>query len=235
MEWIQSILDSGTTPFITAFLLGILTAISPCPMATNITAIGYISKSIESQHRVFWNGILYTIGRIITYAGIGFIIIPILQKGSSIYFIQKAISHYSDAIIAPALILIGLFMLLGKKLNLRQFGFSIESKRVKQGGTLGALLLGILFSFAFCPSSGVLYFGMLIPLAANETNGYLLPFIYAIASGMPVIVVAWFLAYSIANIGKFYQSIQNIQKWMNTIIALLFIAVGIYYALILWL
>lgn len=234
MEWLQQLLDSSTVPLVTAFLLGLLTAISPCPLATNITAIGFISKDIENRHRIFWNGILYTLGRIVTYAGIGFILIPILREGASIYPIQKAIGTYGEVAIAPALILIGLFMLFGSKLNLPKFGFNSGGEKLGKRGGIGALLLGILFSLAFCPSSGVFYFGMLMPMSAAETGGYLLPFAFAIATGLPVIVVAWILAYSMAGLGKFYHRMQTLQKWMNFVIALLFIAVGIYYATILW-
>lgn len=235
MEFLQSLLDNSTIPVITAFLLGLLTAISPCPLATNITAIGFISKDIESRHRIFWNGILYTAGRIITYAGIGFILIPILREGASIFAIQKAIGKYGEVIVAPALILIGLFMLFGNRLNLPKFGFdggSANSEKLKNRGSWGALLLGVLFALAFCPTSGVFYFGMLMPMSAAETGGLLLPVVFAIATGLPVIVVAWILAYSVAGLGKFYQRMQVFQKWMNIIIALLFIAVGIYYAMI---
>lgn len=235
MEWLQQLLDSSTVPLITAFLLGLLTAISPCPLATNITAIGFISKDIENRHRIFWNGILYTLGRIITYAGIGFILIPILREGASIYAIQKAIGNYGEMIIAPALILIGLFMLFGNRFNLPGFGWNSGGERIGKRGGIGALLLGILFSLAFCPSSGVFYFGMLMPMSAAETGGYLLPFAFAIATGLPVIVVAWILAYSMAGLGKFYHRVQTLQKWMNRVIALLFIVVGMYYAIILWL
>lgn len=234
MEWLQQLLDSSTVPLVTAFLLGLLTAISPCPLATNITAIGFISKDIENRHRIFWNGILYTLGRIIAYAGIGFILIPILREGASIYAIQKAIGKYGEMAIAPALILIGLFMLFGSKLNLPKFGFNSGGEKLGKRGGIGALLLGILFSLAFCPSSGVFYFGMLMPMSAAEAGGYLLPFAFAIATGLPVIVVAWILAYSMAGLGKFYHRMQALQKWMNFVIALLFIAVGIYYATILW-
>ena len=201
MEWIQSILDNSTTPLLTAFLLGLLTAISPCPMATNITAIGYISKDITNRHRVFRNGILYTVGRIVTYAGIAFIIIPVLREGASIFAIQKTIAKYGDMIIAPALILIGLFMLFGAKLNLPKFGYNGDGEKLRQRGGIGALLLGILFSLAFCPTSGIFYFGMLMPVAAAEPNGYLLPVIYALATGLPVLIIAWILAYSMAGIG----------------------------------
>ena len=102
-------------------------------------------------------------------------------------------------LIAPALILIGLFMLFGHRLNLPNFGFSGRGERMGRGGGWGALLLGILFSLAFCPTSGVFYFGMLIPMSAAETGGYLLPAVFAVATGLPVVIVAWLLAYSVAG------------------------------------
>ena len=148
------------------------------------------------------------------------------------FAIQKAVSKYGEMLIAPALILIGLFMLFGNRLNLPKFEFGgTGSEKLKSKGSWGALLLGVLFSLAFCPTSGVFYFGMLMPMSAAETGGYLLPVVFAIATGLPVIIVAWILAYSVAGLGKFYNRMQVFQKWMNKIIALLFIAVGIYYAI----
>ncbi len=234
MEWLQQLLDSSSVPLLTAFLLGLITAISPCPLATNITAIGFISKDIESKHRIFLNGILYTLGRVISYVGIAFIIVPILKEGASVYSIQKAISEYGGMILPPALILVGLFMLFKDKLNLPKFGFSGNATNVKKKGWWGALLLGVLFALAFCPTSGVFYFGMLLPLSVAESEGYLLPLVFAISTGLPVVIVAWILAYSVAGMGKFYKSMQILQKWMNIIIASLFIIVGIYYAIINW-
>ncbi len=235
MEYLQSLLDNSNVPVITAFLLGLLTAVSPCPLATNITAIGFISKDIESKHRIFMNGILYTLGRVITYAGIGVILIPILRQGASVYSIQKAIGTYGDMLIAPALILIGLFMLFGDRWNLPKFGINSGGDTKKYNGSFGALLLGMLFALAFCPSSGMFYFGMLIPMAAAESGGALLPVVFAIATGLPVIIVAWILAYSISGLGTFYNRMKVFQKWLNLLVALLFIAVGLYYGIVFYL
>lgn len=233
MNFLQTLLENSNTPTLTAFLLGILTAISPCPLATNITAIGYISKNIESKNLIFWRGILYTVGRIMTYAILGIILIPILRKGASMFSIQQTISQYGEIIIAPSLIIIGIFMLAGDKLNLPKLGFKgVNDDKLKNQGSIGALFLGILFSLAFCPTSGVFFFGMLIPLSAAEAAGYLLPVIFAIATGLPVMIVAWILAYSVSELGHFYNRIQIIQKWMNRAIALLFITIGCYYAYI---
>lgn len=232
MEWIQRLLESGTTPIVTAFLLGLLTAISPCPLATNIAAVGFIGKDIDDKHRVFCNGLLYTAGRILTYAGIGLAFIPLLREGANTYALQKIIGKYGDAIVAPALILIGLFMLFGHRLNLPKFGFSGHCEKIGRHGSWGALLLGILFSLAFCPSSGVFYFGMLIPMAAAEPGGWFLPVVFAIATGMPVVIAAWILAYGAAGVGIFYGRMQIIRKWLARTVGMLFIAVGIYYWII---
>lgn len=232
MDFLQNLLDNSNIPVITAFLLGLLTAISPCPLATNITAIGFISKDIGNRNKIFLGGLLYTLGRVVAYTVLGIILISILKEGSSMFSLQKGISKYGEILIAPVLIFVGVFMLFGDRLNLPKFGFSGTGKAEKLKGNLGSLLLGVLFALAFCPTSGLFYFGMLIPMSAAEPGGYLLPIVYAVATGLPVILVAWILAYSVVGIGKFYNRIQVFQKWFNRVVAVLFIAVGIYYAYI---
>ena len=143
MDFLQSILDNTSIPAITAFILGILTAISPCPLATNITAIGFIGKDIENHHRIFINGLLYTLGRIITYTILGFILIPILREGASMFSVQKAVSKYGEMLIAPLLIVIGIYMLDIIKLNLPKINFSGNNLKRKTKGSWGALFLGI--------------------------------------------------------------------------------------------
>lgn len=232
MEFLQALLHKSEIPILTAFLLGLLTAVSPCPLATNITAIGFISKDINNRNRMFTNGILYTMGRVLAYAVLGAILIAILRKGADTFALQNGISEWGELLLAPALILIGLFMLLGDKLRLQKFGFSATAKTEKLKGAWGSLLLGILFALAFCPTSGLFYFGMLIPMSAIESEGYLLPIIFALATGLPVMLVAWILAYSMAGIGKFYNRVQIFQKWLNIIVAIAFILVGVYYGLL---
>ncbi len=234
MEWIQQLFDSGTTPVVIAFLLGLLTAISPCPLATNIAAVCFIGREIENRHRVFWNGLLYTAGRILVYVGIGLILIPLLHKGASVYAMQKILGQYGDRIIAPVLVLIGLYLLFGHRLNLPKFGFLGSGERVARRGGWGALLLGVLFALAFCPTSGIFYFGMLIPMAATETGGLLLPLIFAVATGLPVVIVSWVLAYSVAGLGRCYRRMQTVQKWLTRVVGLLFVGIGIYYGIIIF-
>lgn len=229
MEVLQGLMDSGL-PVVTAFVLGLLTAISPCPMATNVTAIGFISRDLGSRRQIFRNGLLYTLGRVITYAGLGVAVIPILREGASMFAIQKGVSHWGELVVGPLLLVVGAFMLWGERLNLPGFGFSGDSERVKgwRGG-LGSVGLGMLFALAFCPTSGVFYFGMLIPMSAGTTGGMWLPAVFAVATGLPVAAVAWLLAFSVGSLGRFYNRMQVFERWMRRIAGWLFLGIGIYY------
>ena len=233
MEWLQSILDDGATPALTAFILGLLTAISPCPLATNIAAIGFIGKIIEDKTAIFKRGIYYTTGRILAYTVLGIILITVLRGGASMFGIQKAVSQWGELLIGPILLVIGLFMLSGHRISLPKFGFSggDKSENLASKGVWGALLLGILFALAFCPSSGVFYFGMLIPMSVTANAGWIMPVIFAIATSLPVLIVAWILAFSVEHIGIVYGTLQSIQKWLNIIVGCIFVIVGIYYCI----
>lgn len=234
MDWLQTWLDNSSTPLLTAFLLGLLTALSPCPLATNIAAVGFIGKDIEDRRKIFRNGLLYTLGRILAYTLLGVVLILILKEGSSMFGIQKVVGTWGELALGPLLLVIGLFMFVGDRLNLPQFGFSGNAEGLAKRGGWGALLIGVLFALAFCPTSGVFYFGMLIPLSASVTAGYLLPAVFAVATAMPVLAVAWILAFSVQQMGSFYGKMQKVQKWMNLLVGIVFILIGIYYCWIMY-
>lgn len=231
MERLQSLLESGSTPVLTAFLLGLLTAISPCPLAANIAAIGYIGKSINDRRRMFRNGVLYTLGRVVAYTLLGVVLIALLKGGSSLFGIRKFIGIYGEKALGPALLLIGLYMLFGRKLPLPSLGFNGSRERFAERGGWGAFLLGVLLALAFCPTSGVFYFGMLIPMSATVTMGYLLPVLFALATALPVLLVAWVLAFSAGQIGNLYGRMQTMQRWLNIAVGILFVLIGIYYCI----
>ena len=227
MEGILSgFLENSSIPFVTAFILGLMTAISPCPLATNITAIGFIGKDIENRNRVFYNGLVYTVGRAISYTLLAFIIFLGIDRFAVSGIFQK----YGEKIIGPLLILIGLFML--DVLKIKFPGIGNLTRRFEEKGTKkyrDVLLLGILFALAFCPYSGVLYFGMLIPMTVTSASGLYLPVIFAIATGIPVIIFAWLIAYTLSGVGTVYNKLKTFEIWFRRIISVVFILVGIYY------
>ena len=234
MDVLRTLLDNSTTPVLTAFLLGLLTALSPCPLATNIAAIGYIGKDVGNRRLIFRNGLLYTLGRQMGYTLLGVVLIAIVREGSSLFGIQQAIATAGEVLLGPALTVIGLYMLFGSRLSLPQLRVGGNAETLAGKGGRGALLIGVLFALAFCPTSGVLYFGMLIPMSATVTAGYLLPAVYAVATALPVIAVAWILAFSVQRIGSFYGRMKTVQKWMNRVAGAVFTVVGIYYCIMMY-
>ncbi|HEX2919879.1 MAG TPA: aromatic aminobenezylarsenical efflux permease ArsG family transporter [Bacteroidales bacterium] len=226
MEFLTDLLDNSTVPWITAFLLGLLTAISPCPLATNITAIGYISKDVEDKRRVFYNGVFYTAGRALTYTGLAFII----MLGADQLQFSGVLQRYGEKIIGPLLLIIGLFMLDLIRINipiLQRLSAGMEKK--KRLGYADAILLGLVLALAFCPYSGVLYFGMLIPLSVSSASGLYLPVIFAIATAIPVIILAWLIAFTVSRVSSFYNRIKSFELWFRRFAAVLFIIIGLYY------
>lgn len=219
-------LENSSMPFFTAMVLGLMTAISPCPLATNITAIGFIGKDIENRNRVFYNGLVYTLGRAVSYTALAFIIF----LGADQFALSGIFQKYGEKIIGPLLVVIGLFML--DILKIKFPGMSSLTQRFEKKGTKNywdVLLLGILFALAFCPYSGVLYFGMLIPMTISNASGLYLPVVFAIATGIPVIIFAWLIAYTISGVGTVYNKLKTFEIWFRRIISVVFIVVGIYY------
>ena len=229
MEFLTSLLESSSFPVVTALILGLMTAISPCPLATNITAVGFISKDIQNRNRVFVNGIVYTAGRAISYTLLAIIIYYSADQFSISAFFQK----YGEKLIGPFMILIGLFMLGVLKIKFPALT-GLTDKFTKKGlsGYWDVLLLGIIFALAFCPYSGVLYFGMQMPLTIGSSEGILLPFVFAIATGIPVIIVAWLIAYTVSGVGVFYNRLKIIEIWFRRAIAVMFLGIGVYYVII---
>ncbi len=229
MQYLQAILENSQYAALTAFILGLMTAISPCPLATNISAIGFISRDIENRRRVFIKGLVYTLGRAISYTGLG----VILYFGASKMHVSMLFQGWGEKLLGPFLVLIGIFMLDFIRINLPGFsGLTEKMGEHSKRSYWGTLFLGMVFAMAFCPYSGVLYFAMLIPMTIASASGLYLPIIFAIATGLPVIIFAWLLAYAVGNVGKLYDRIKLFELWFRRVVAVLFIAVGIYYILI---
>lgn len=231
MEWLQTLLDGGTAPVLTAMILGLMTAISPCPLATNVAAMGYIAKDLEQPRRALSRGILYCFGRMLSYTALGIVLISIIKGGSSAFGVQSFVAGWGEKLIGPLMLLVGLFMLFGHRLKLKGFGYSGDGSRIASKGGWGALALGALFAMAFCPTSAVFYFGMLIPMSATASSGWLLPVVFAIATALPVVIVAWIFSFSAGSIGRFYNRMAVFQKWMNLIVGIIFVGIGIYYSI----
>jgi cytochrome c biogenesis protein CcdA len=230
-ETLYQWMNSSNFPLISALLLGILTAISPCPLATNITAIAFIAKNNAlGKKKVLLSGLLYTLGLAFTYTTIALIII----FGASKFHVAKFFQGNGEKYMGPIMLIVGLIMLNVIKLNFLGKGNFTEkwSDKFKQKGLLGSFLLGALFAMAFCPYSGALYFGALIPMSIKNDAGFIYPFFYAIGAGTLVMFFTTIIAFSISQLGKYFKAIQKTEKVMRIIAGLLFVLTGLYYILI---
>ena len=228
MDFLQSLLENYNIPILSAFILGLMTAISPCPLATNITATAFISKNISSKRKVFLSGLLYSLGRGFSYTAIGLI----LYFGASKFHIARFFNQNGEKYLGPLLIIIGLIMLNIIKLNFLGKSNSQEklSEKFKDKGLLGSFLIGVVFALAFCPYSGALFFGVLIPMTIiASADGLYLPIVFAFGTGLPVILFTYLLAFTAGKIGVFYNKITKIEKVMRTVAGVVFILTGLYY------
>jgi len=228
---LQSILDNVQYAFVTAFVLGLMTAISPCPLATNISAIGFISRDIENRKKVFVSGLIYTLGRAFSYTSLAVVI----YFGASKLNISMLFQGWGEKLLGPVLILIGLFMLDVLKIKFPGFSNLTDKLGEKSKGSYwSTFFLGVVFALAFCPYSGVLYFAMLIPMTVSSAGGLYLPVVFAVATGVPVILFAWLLAFAVGNVGKLYNKLKVFELWFRRVVSVIFIVVGIYYIVVLF-
>jgi len=213
--------------FASALWLGILTSISPCPLASNVAAVSFLSKKITHPALVFISGLAYTLGRMVSYVILGWIIIgSLLSVPQVAQFLQK----YMGKALGPLLILTGLILL--EIITIRLPGVSLSQKhhnRLAESGAPGAFLLGFIFALAFCPISAALFFGSLIPLAINSKSGIILPFIYGIGTGLPVLVFAVAIALGVTSLSHWFHKITRLEYYARKITGAVFIIVGLYY------
>jgi cytochrome c-type biogenesis protein len=227
-----SILGGSNIPVLTALLLGLITAIAPCPMATNIAAVAYITRHVTDRKYAVITGSLYTLGRMFSYTLLGVLIIA---AGLEIPWLSGAIQDVGEKVLGPLLIVVGLLMLFIDRLSFGTGGGKLTSLggKVAGWGMIGGFLLGFIFALAFCPYSAVLFFGALIPIALKATGGLALPAVFAIGTGLPVLIFGTLLSLGVARVANWLNAITRAERIIRIIVSVIFIGVGIYYV-VLW-
>jgi len=213
-----------------ALWLGVLTSISPCPLASNIAAISFITRRIRKTREVLLSGLLYTVGRTLTYVALGAIIVAgLLATGDIARFLQR----YLNQILGPVLILVGMVLLglIGSGLSLNLAGQGVQ-QRASRGGWWWSGLLGILFALSFCPVSAALFFGGLIALSMAHASPVVLPALFGAGTALPVIVFAFLIAFGSQYVGRAFNRLAQVERWVRTLTGIAFILPGIYYSLV---
>jgi len=212
-----------------ALWLGILTSISPCPLATNVAAISFIGRRVGNTRQVLLSGLLYTIGRAAAYLALGVVVMAGLMASGDI---SRFLLQYLNQILGPMLILMGMLLLgiLGFTASLSLAGSGVQ-ERASRGSVWWALILGVLFALSFCPVSAGLFFGGLIPLSTSSESRFVLPALFGVGTALPVIVFAFLVAFGSQYVGRAFNRLTQVEKWVRSITGVLFILAGIYYCL----
>jgi len=213
-----------------AVWLGILTSISPCPLAANIAAMSFIAKQVGRTGKVLLSGTAYTLGRAVAYVAIGALIV---QSLFSVPAVSNFLQGYMNKLLGPLLIIVGMLLL-----ELISFSFSSSAgseklrEKAARSGVLGAFLLGMLFALSFCPVSAALFFGRLIPLSVEHRSVLALPALYAVGTALPVLLFAVAVSLGARHVGAIFTQVSRIEWWARRITGVVFILVGIYYCLV---
>lgn len=215
-----------------AIWLGILTSVSPCPLATNIAAISYVGKRVDRPVMVLLSGLLYTLGRTLSYFAVAFIAVKSLISVPAVsMFLQSRMNQ----VLGPVLVVVGVLLLDVIPWPWTGGGRGFSNKlqgRVDKLGLWGAGLLGLVFALTFCPLSAALFFGSLVPLAVAHESSVLLPCLYGIGTALPVVVFSVIIAFVTNRVSRVFNALTKIEPWMRRITAAVFILVGGYYCLV---
>ena len=233
MEIIQQFFENSQYPLLTAFILGILVVMHPCPLAANIAAIGLIlrrsTKNDNSHLSSLISHLLYfVLGRTLAYSLLGILLVFLIRIGAKVLHIGDQLSVWGERLLAPLLIVIGLYLLYNDLLHHHDHVPSTKDHQQRFKGAWGSLWLGVLFALAFCPESGIVYFGMIIPMAVQSSVAYLIPVAFAIGAALPVLFLSYLFAYGIQKMERFERGMHLIQLWLTRFVAVLFIVAGIF-------
>jgi cytochrome c biogenesis protein CcdA len=195
---------------VTALWLGILTSVSPCPLATNIAAISFVGRRVESPRQVIAGGALYTLGRMVTYVVLGAAMVFSLLSAP---YISNFLQSYMNKMLGPVLVVVGMFLLGLLQFNWGRSGLAAGmERRARKAGLWGAFLLGIGFALSFCPVSAALFFGSLVPLAVRNDSAVLLPTIYGVGTALPVVIFAFVFALGAHSLGRLFDQVTRFER-----------------------
>jgi len=170
---------------------------------------------------------------VVSYSIIGVVII--LAGEHIIPGLANSLQSSGEIFLGPLLIVVGILMLGIIKIPALKGGGRLAriGEKVARRRWLGPFLLGVVFALAFCPYTALLFFAVLIPLSIKSTAGITFPAVFAIGTGLPVLIFAVLLSFSVSKVSKWLDKVTAAEKWVRRIAAVVCIGVGIYYV-VLW-
>lgn len=220
-------------PLVHAFLFGLLGATAPCQLTTNLSAIAFVSRAAGAC-RPWQEAVAYTVGKVLVYSlvGGGIIGLGLQIQGAAIPVVVVA-----RKLLGPFMILIGATFVGWLQLPV-SFGQRLAvavQHRLATTGPWGAFVMGVVFSFAFCPTLFLLFFGLTIPLGLESRAGIMMPGAFAIGPAVPLLGYAALLRARDELLGAYVQRFSRHHRTVRKIAGAIFLLAGLHDTLTYWL
>lgn len=210
-----------------ALWFGILTSISPCPLATNVAAVSFLGKQVSRPVHSMIMGVAYSTGRMASYVLLASLL---LHSALSAPALSAFLQSQMNLLLGPILLLVGLVLFGVVNLPMPDLKLSNTLRdKLAGGGFPGAFGLGALFALSFCPTSAALFFASLLPLAMAQGSAVILPSVYGLGTALPVLIIALVLTLGTFQISLLFDRMTAVELWARRLSAVIFLAAGGYY------
>lgn len=229
--------DAINIPLLSALLFGLMGALAPCQLSTNVAALAFVTRSENESRRTGWQVLAFVAGKVTVYALIGGLVVASSLRINQVSETVIPVVVLARRALGPLLIVVGLFMLGVLRLHV-SVGAN-ASRRLEQWvgekhGLLPSYLLGVAFSFTFCPTLFMLFFGLTVPLAIASPAGVVLPGVFAVGTVLPVLVLAGVVASGRVALTHSLKRIRRANALLQRFAAVVLIVVGLHELVLYW-
>lgn len=235
---ISNLSDSINIPLVSALLFGLIGATAPCQLSTNVAALAYLSRRVEEPRRMWGQTAAFIAGKVTVYLLIGGMVVGLGLQFGQLTQTAVPVAVIARRVLGPLLVIVGLLMLglLSSRLSFGgRFSGWLEAKARGRQGLLPAYLMGVAFSFTFCPTLFWLFFGLTIPLAIASPGGVFFPGVFAVGTAVPVLFLAAMLASGTVNVRGFVRRFKAADAWIQRVVGAVFVLIGMNEIILYWL
>lgn len=236
-------LVTSSTPFVAVVVMALLVAINPCPLATVVSSLLFLTGRQTNRRRGWWLTTLYALGRALLYFSLGLLSAWFLRTSIQTLQLQEQILYGLEHWLGPLIILLGVLLFLFGRHDHHDHHHEEQTHQVeeheqsleRQGAwSWRALWLGFSSALFFCPATGLIYFGILVPMTAQAEGavGLLYLGLFAILTASVAYPVYGLIRMGLSRLARFTGDMQRWRKWLSVGISLLFIVMGVVITLV---
>lgn len=222
---LRTFADGIGLPVVSVLIFGLIGATSPCQLTTNASALAYLARGAGDRRAVAGSALAYLCGKAFVYTVLG---LAVILAGRQLAQSSIPVIVIARKVPGPLMILLGLYLvgLVPLRLSLGQ-GLAGWLEARAGSGSSGAFLLGTAFSFAFCPTLFLLFFGLTIPLALSSPAGVAYPAVFAFGTTLPLLGLAGLLVGGVGATKGYLAGARRVDAWLRPAAAIVLVLAGL--------